>query len=85
MANEGGCNIQKTNAHDAVKCVFAPRVDLQFTKDDDRERGTDEIGYHGPSYFPVSSEPKDKLYHRESYHSERNRYPVSDLISNNDP
>lgn len=44
MANQGGCNIQKAHAHDAVKCVFVPRVDLQFTDDDDRERGTDEIG-----------------------------------------
>lgn len=77
MANEGGRNLQKTHAHDAVKCVFAPRADLQFTKNNDRERGTDKIGYHGPSYSSISSEPKDKLYHRESYHSERKRHPVS--------
>lgn len=45
---ESSCNIQKAHAHDAVKCVFAPSVDLQFTEDDDRERGTDEIGYYSP-------------------------------------
>lgn len=48
------CNIQKAHAHDAVKCVFASRVDLQVTEDDERERGTDEIRYYGPRCFAFS-------------------------------
>lgn len=55
MANQGKYDIQKAHAHDAVKGVFASRVDLQITEDDDRECGTDEIGYYGPCYFAFSS------------------------------